>query len=183
MTSKKHCLVCMIVLLGFFSLAAQNDNQTKKDGSLGTKFFGFGKPKSKQEATKTKSTTSPAKPTKKDANEKQDDDRQPRDVVKIQNELNEIVSRSRQLQGQVRDDRNEIQEILERTQIHQRILKTITIPKTIQQHPNISNAENVIAREKMRLIAQQALQTQEQLKAIQATKALSAAKTESSQTS
>lgn len=176
MKSKKHYLVCMIVLLGIFSLAAQNDNQTKKDDSFGAKFFGFGKPKSKQESAKPKQASPRGLPTK-------DENEQPKNVAKIQDELNEIVSRSRQLQGQVRDDRNEIQEILERTQIHQRILKTITIPKTVQQRPSIANAENVIAREKMRLIAQQALQTQEQLKAIQATKTFSAAKTESAQTS
>lgn len=88
------------------------------------------------------------------------------DAEKIQDELQQIISRTRQLQEQVKGDRSEIREILERAQIHQRILKGITIPKPIQSKQQI-NQDDIIAREKMRLIAQQAQITQRQLKTIQ----------------
>lgn len=105
------------------------------------------------------------------------------DIEKIQTELKQIIVRTQQLQTQVRDDRSEIQQILERAQIHQRILKGITIPQPIQSKQQI-NQNDMIAREKMRLIAQQVHQTQEQLKAIQNSKMVnSTPKTESSQTS
>ena len=88
------------------------------------------------------------------------------DVEKINDELKQIISRTQQLQNQVRDDRSEIRQILERAQIHQRILKGITIPKLVQSKQQI-NQDYILAQEKMRLIAQQAHQTQEQLKTIQ----------------
>ncbi len=103
------------------------------------------------------------------------------DIEKIQTDLKQIIERTQQLQTQVRGDRSEIQQILERAKIHQRILTTITIPQPIQSKQQI-NQNDIIAREKMRLIAQQVHQTQEQLKAVQNSKLVSSAsKTESSQ--
>lgn len=101
------------------------------------------------------------------------------DIEKIQTDLKQIIERTQQLQTQVQGDRSEIQQILERAKIHQRILTTITIPQPIQSKQQI-NQNDIIAREKMRLIAQQVHQTQEQLKAVQSSK-LVASKTESSQ--
>ena len=103
------------------------------------------------------------------------------DVAKIQAELKQIIDRTQQLQTQVQGDRSEIRQILERAKIHQRILTSITIPQPIQSKQQI-NQNDIIAREKMRLIAQQVHQTQEQLKAVQNSKLVSSAsKTESSQ--
>jgi len=91
---------------------------------------------------------------------------QTEDIERIQEELKQIISRTQQLQTQVKDDRAEVKEILERAQIHQKILSGITIPKPIQSKQQI-NQTDIISREKMRLIAQQARMTQEQLKVIQ----------------
>ncbi len=103
------------------------------------------------------------------------------DIEKIQTDLKQIIERTQQLQTQVRGDRSEIQKILEQAKIHQRILTSITIPQPIQSKQQI-NQNDIIAREKMRLIAQQVHQTQEQLKAVQNSKLVSSAsKTESSQ--
>ena len=102
------------------------------------------------------------------------------DIEKIQTDLKQIIERTQQLQTQVQGDRSEIQQILERAKIHQRILTSISIPQPIQSKQQI-NQNDILAREKMRLIAQQVHQTQEQLKAVQSSKLVSASKTESSQ--
>lgn len=104
--------------------------------------------------------------TAKDVVSETDTKARTEDVEKIQEELKQIIARTQQLQNQVKDDRSEIKRILEQAQIHQRILKGIMIPKTIQSKHQI-NADQIIAQEKMRLIARQAEQTQNQLKTIQ----------------
>ena len=93
------------------------------------------------------------------------------DKEKIQEELKQIIARTQQLQVQVKDNRSEIQKILKRAEIHQKILKGITIPSTIQTKQQI-DAEQIIAQEKMRLIALQAHETQEQLKVFQNARAV-----------
>ena len=85
---------------------------------------------------------------------------------KIQSELKEIINRTQQLQTQVKNNRVEIQNILERARIHEQILRNITLPPSIPTKQQL-NPEAIINREKVRLIAEQARQTQEQLRAIQ----------------
>ncbi|GEM_PF-6021220 len=93
------------------------------------------------------------------------------DVNKIQEDLKQIIVRSQELQAKARDNRSEISQILERAQIHQQILKGITLPKPILSK-NQLDQNNILAREKIRLISEQAQQTQQQLKTIQTMRSL-----------
>ena len=88
------------------------------------------------------------------------------DVARIQKDLKEIINRSRHLQLQVNDNRSEIQGMMERARIHEQILKTISIPKPVRVKKEIE-ADEIVKREKLRLIAEQARKTQEQLRHIQ----------------
>lgn len=93
-------------------------------------------------------------------------DRQREEVARIQSELKEIINRTQYLQNQVKDNRSEIRNILERARIHERILKNITVPHPIQSRQQI-DAEEIVRMEKLRLIAVQARETQAQLRTIQ----------------
>ena len=95
---------------------------------------------------------------------------QQEDVEKIQEELKEIIDRTRQLQQQVKDNRSEIQKIMERAQIHEQILKNISIPRQVNTR---FTSDQIVQREKLRLIAEQARQTQQQLRVIQTASAVS----------
>ncbi|MBI3999551.1 MAG: hypothetical protein HY351_02960 [Candidatus Omnitrophica bacterium] len=97
---------------------------------------------------------------------KKQSERQREEVARIQSELKEIINRTQYLQNQVKDNRFEIQNILERTRIHERILKNITVPRPIQSKQQI-DAEEIVRMEKLRLIAVQARETQAQLRTIQ----------------
>lgn len=142
----------MIVLFSLLSLGAKENKKKDDPGKEQNKQLAE-KEIQQKEQTKTKTiVVIPGQPNE--------------DVEKINDELKQIISRTQQLQNQVRDDRSEIRQILERAQIHQRILKGITIPKLVQSKQQI-NQDYILAQEKMRLIAQQAHQTQEQLKTIQ----------------
>ena len=93
-------------------------------------------------------------------------EKQQEEVERVQGELKEIINRTRQLQDQVKTNRSEIQQLLERAQIHERILRSITLPPPIPTKHQF-DAEEIIKREKLRLIAEQTKQTQEQLRIIQ----------------
>ncbi len=92
--------------------------------------------------------------------------RQKEEVEKIQGELKEIIHRTQQLQDQVKNNRSEIQQILQRAQIHEQILRSITLPPSVPTRQQI-DAEEIVRREKLRLIAVQTKQTQDQLRVIQ----------------
>jgi len=171
LTKNVH-LICLILVLGFLSLGATKE-KNKTDNSSAAKQTKKSEPVSQKQASpagfKKSLVVTP--------------DQQVENAEKINDELKQIISRTQQLQTQVHDDRSEIQKILERAQIHQRILKGITIPQPIQSKQQINQAD-IIAREKMRLIAQQVHQTQEQLRAIQNSRLISSIpKTESAKTS
>ena len=96
------------------------------------------------------------------------------EVEKVQDELKDIISRTQQLQGQVQGNRVEIQNILQRAQIHERILRSIAVPAPVRLKSQV-DAEELIKHEKVRIIAEQTQKTQQQLRAIQQVQ--SAAKT------
>ena len=147
--SGNKSLICFIVLLGVLSLAASKDVSKKSKSD-----------QSQQEEAEEQDDKSPLAviPTQQIEN-----------ADKIHSELKQIISRTQELQKQIRTDRSEINEIMERAQIHQKILKGITIPKPIQSKQQI-NRDDIIAREKMRLIALQAHQSREYLKAFQSSR-------------
>lgn len=97
--------------------------------------------------------------------------KQQEEAAKIKADLDDIIERTRQLQARVQDDRSEIQKIMERAQIHERILRSISIPQPIPTKYQV-NADEIVKQEKLRLIAEQARQTQEQLRIIQQAKSL-----------
>ncbi|MBI1978058.1 MAG: hypothetical protein HYS55_04835 [Candidatus Omnitrophica bacterium] len=94
---------------------------------------------------------------------------QRKEAEKIRSELKQIIRRTNRLHGRVKENRVEIQQILERAKIHERILRSISIPQPIRATQQI-NADEIVRREKLRLIAQQARDTQDQLRAIQKAK-------------
>lgn len=98
---------------------------------------------------------------------------QPEEVERVRAELRDIIERTNQLQVDLKENRAEIQNILEQTKIHQKILQNISIPQPVQIKSQI-NADEIIKREKLRLIAEQAQQTQEQLRIIQQTRSVKA---------
>lgn len=140
-------------MVGFLSLGAKENKKKDEPSKQQNKRLAEDKVQKKEESETETIVVTPGQPHAED-------------VEKIHNELKQIISRTQQLQTQVRDDRNEIRQILERAQIHQRILKGMTIPKLVQSKQQI-NQDYIIAQEKMKLIAKQAHQTQEQLKTIQ----------------
>ena len=97
---------------------------------------------------------------------------QKEEAEKIQGELKEIINRTQQLQTQVKNNRLEIQSMLERARIHERILRNITLPPPTPTRQQF-DIEEMIKREKLRLIAEQAMQTQKQLRIIQQARLLS----------
>ncbi len=97
---------------------------------------------------------------------------QKEEAEKIQGELKEIINRTQQLQTQVKSNRLEIQSMLERARIHERILRNITLPPPTPTRQQF-DTEEMIKREKLRLIAEQAMQTQKQLRIIQQARLLS----------
>ncbi|OGW87103.1 MAG: hypothetical protein A3C35_07005 [Omnitrophica bacterium RIFCSPHIGHO2_02_FULL_46_11] len=93
------------------------------------------------------------------------------EVEKIQGELKDIIERTQQLQQQVRGNRDEIQKILQRAQIHERILRTMNVPGPVQLKSQI-DTEEILKREKLRIISEQTQKTQQQLRAIQQMKSI-----------
>jgi len=104
-----------------------------------------------------------------------DPEEQKKEVERLREELNDIINRTQQLQNQVKDSRSEIQGILERAQIHERILRDITLPQPVQMRYQI-NSDAILKHEKLRLISEQARQTQQQLRVIQQARSLEAMK-------
>ena len=96
------------------------------------------------------------------------------EVEGIQKDLKEIIDRTHELQNQVKGNRLEIQRILDRTRIHERILRTMDLPRPIPTK-QLFNADAIVKREKLRLIAEQARQTRERLQVIQQVQALNKA--------
>ena len=168
----KNAVMGLIVLFGLFSLGATADTN-KTDDSRFDQSKNIGDMAQKPTLSQTDLKKSPLGVTP---------DQQLEDADKIHEELKQIIARTQQLQKQVGSDRNEIRLILERAQIHEQILKNIKIPKPIQSKQQI-NRDDIIAREKMRLIAVQAHQTQEHLKALQSSRLIHSIPKTESQTS
>ena len=145
--SMKPYVVCGMFLLSLVSIAAWWDwGQSKKEDT-------------RQESRETRSS-------QKAAGAVSSPEEQREDVEKIQGELKEVISRTSQLQNQVQGNRSEIQDILERAQIHERILRSMNTLRTTTAVSKI-DADEIIRREKIRLIANETQRTQQQLRTIQ----------------
>ncbi|MBI4368108.1 MAG: hypothetical protein HY588_01800 [Candidatus Omnitrophica bacterium] len=99
----------------------------------------------------------------------------PAEINRIQKDLREIINRTRQLQSQVKNNRTEMQSILQRAQIHERILQEITVPPRPIQTKTQLDPEEVVKLEKLRLISEQTRETQEKLRQIQNTRMIQSA--------
>lgn len=174
---KRLSCLTVILLFSFFSLGA---------------WWDFGTPK-KKEPSKDKEIpewTAPSEisepepaglPDEKESAETEDKEKAKdktgkitenrEEVEKLQKDLKEVISRTQQLQGQVQGNRTEIQGILERAQIHERILRSMSVPRPIQLKSQV-DAEELVKREKVRLIAEQTQRTQQQLRVIQQMKSI-----------
>ena len=102
----------------------------------------------------------------------------PEDMIKLQSELSEIITRSSKLQNEVKENRAQIHEIMERAKIHENILKTIKAPQLVKV-PTPIDADAIVQREKLRLIAEQTKQAQQQLETIQRTQSIESKRTSS----
>lgn len=172
-------VVLLIAFLSFLSLGAWWDwgkNQSKKDGEK--------KESPKVEVIKVESKEGEKEGALEKRAEKQgsiqeaatmviDSEDHRKEIEEIQQELSEIIARTRELQEQVKDNRAEIQSILERAQIHERILRDMTLPPPVQLRHQI-NPDEILKQEKLRLISEQARRTQEELQVIQQTRSLRA---------
>ncbi len=94
------------------------------------------------------------------------------EAVNVQKELSEIIDRTSKLQDQVKGNRTEVLQIMERAKIHENILKTIKIPQPVAAPVKYVDADAIVQREKLRLIAEQTKQAQKQLEIIQRTRHL-----------
>ena len=109
--------------------------------------------------------------------ETQSDFSQPVDATNVQKELSEIIDRTSKLQGEVKGNRTEILQIMERAQIHDRILKTIKMPQPVKMPVKVVDADAIVRQEKLRLIAAQTQQAQKQLETIQRTRNIESQRT------
>ena len=89
----------------------------------------------------------------------------------IQGELSQIITRTNQLQGQVTGQRAEVYKILETARIHERLLQTMKVASPVQNRQQV-NVDDLLRREKLRLLAEQTQQTQKQLEVLERTRAL-----------
>jgi len=99
------------------------------------------------------------------------------EAANVQKELSEIIDRTSKLQDQVKDNRAEVLQIMERAKIHENILKTIKVPQPVATPVKVVDAEAIVQREKLRLIAEQTKRAQEQLEIIQRTRSLESQRT------
>jgi hypothetical protein len=108
----------------------------------------------------------------------------PEGVEQIQTELKQIIDRTNVLRAQAQVDRAETAKILERAQIHERILRTITLPPA-QPVPirQVINVDDVARREKIRLIADQTKKTQDRLRILERTGAVKSSQSKTAQDS
>ena len=93
-------------------------------------------------------------------------EKQGEEIKKIQNELRQVIHQTSQLQNKVRGNRVEVQEILERAKIHEKILRSIAAPAPVRTAQQI-DVDEILRREKLRLLAEQTQHSQDQLRAIQ----------------
>ena len=96
------------------------------------------------------------------------------EIKRIQEELKQIIDRTHKLQADVKENRSEVQNIMERAQIHERILQNIAVPRQTQTVSPVI-ADEIVKREKLRLIAEQTQRTQQRLRVIQQTRSMKAA--------
>lgn len=96
--------------------------------------------------------------------------------VQVQKDLHQIIERTNQLQHQVQTNRAEIQRILERATIHERILQTLSVPEAVRTKDQV-NVERILQQEKVRLIAEQTRNIQNQLQALERAKAIQTVRT------
>ena len=90
----------------------------------------------------------------------------PKDIQKIQDELKQVIARTQALQSKTVQDRVTIQQILDRARIHEQILRTISVPKPTLSNQQV-NVEEISKREKLKLIAQDTERSKEQLRALE----------------
>jgi hypothetical protein len=102
-------------------------------------------------------------------------------MANIQKELSEIIDRTTKLQNEIKGNRTEVLKIMERAQIHNQILKTIKVPQPVTPvaYRQI-DAQELVQREKLRLIAEQTRRAQQQLEIIQRTRAIESSQSASS---
>ena len=103
----------------------------------------------------------------------------PAELAQIQKDLNDIIVRSSKLQDEVKENRTEVLQIMERAKIHESILKTIKIPQPVKMPVKVVDADAIVQREKLRLIAEQTRQAQKQLETFQRTRSIQSQRTSS----
>jgi hypothetical protein len=91
-------------------------------------------------------------------------------VEQIRQELSQIVQRTKTLQNQVQGNRTQIHKIMERAQMHEKILRRMKVaqPVSIREQTNV---EEILKAEKIRLIAEQSQRSRNQLRIIEQAKA------------
>lgn len=186
---KSYMYFCLIVFLAFLSTSAwweagksQKNISSKKEEANPKPIQAVETESASGEAKTQKSSAVPTLKTSEDqkkpappskgkkgkklSSSKTNSRKQEEDVLKIQAELGKVISQTSHLQNHVRDNRIEIQQILERARIHEKILRSIAVPTPVRSVQQIS-ADEILRREKLRLIAEQTQQSQDQLRAIQ----------------
>ncbi len=176
---RRSCCFVMLLSVAFLSLGAWwgGDKAQKNMAAQEVKNSKQTNPEPKlvhTDSVNVQKKMTPQENSKGEKNTLADDspEKQQKEVEKIQGELKEIITRTQQLQNQVKNNRSEIQQILQRAQIHEQILRSITLPPAVPKK-NQLDPEEIIKHEKLRLIGEQARQTQEQLRVIQQARSFS----------
>ncbi len=91
------------------------------------------------------------------------------DIPAIEKELQGIITRTHHLQRSMHGDRSEIEKIMSRAQVHERILRNLaaTPPVNVQQTQRAGDIEAALQREKLRLLAEQVDKAQATLNVIE----------------
>ena len=95
----------------------------------------------------------------------------PEEASQIQDRLHQIIARTSQLQSKVNGNRADVYKILETAKIHERLLQTVTVPTPVRMNRQV-NVDEILRREKLRLIAERTRQTQNQLELLERTRNL-----------
>jgi hypothetical protein len=91
-------------------------------------------------------------------------------------ELKQVLKLTKLLKTQVQEDRLRVAEIIERTKIHQDIVKRMNAPKKYVD-PQVVGVDQLLRNEKIRLIAEQSRRSQKQLQVMKKRQALKPIKT------
>src|SRR3989338_434894 len=95
----------------------------------------------------------------------------PVDIIRVQNELKNIIERTKVLQEQVQNDRAKVKDVLDRAQIHHKILGDLSKEPLIPSGEKIEDAgiDRALKEEKLKIFSAQVEESENELRNIEST--------------